>query len=50
MMLHTDKKVYEIAVDTGYKNLEYFITRFEEVYGVTPTGFRKRNHQNSDFA
>jgi two-component system response regulator YesN len=37
LMLHTDKKVYEIAVETGYKNLEYFINKFEEVYGVTPT-------------
>lgn len=46
MMLRTDKKVYEIAGDTGYKNLEYFINRFEEVYGVTPSRFRKRYLQN----
>lgn len=43
LILNTDKKIYEIAGDVGYKNLEYFINRFEEVYGVTPTRFRKRN-------
>jgi two-component system response regulator YesN len=48
MLLHTDKKVYEVAVDSGYKNLEYFINRFEEVYGVTPTRFRKRNMQKNE--
>jgi two-component system response regulator YesN len=48
MLLNTDKKVYEIAVDSGYKNLEYFINRFEEVYGLTPTRFRKRNMQNRE--
>lgn len=47
MILRTDKKVYEIAGDAGYKNLEYFINKFEEVYGVTPTRFRKRNNQNN---
>ena len=48
MMLNTDKKVYEIAVDVGYKNQEYFINKFEEAYGVTPTRFRKRDRQNQN--
>ena len=43
MILNTDKKIYEIAGDVGYKNMEYFINKFEEVYGVTPTRFRKRS-------
>lgn len=46
MLLHTDKRVCEIATDIGYKDLEYFINRFEEVYGATPTRFRKRNLRN----
>jgi two-component system response regulator YesN len=46
MVLRTDKKVYEIAAEVGYKNLEYFINKFEELYGMTPTRFRKRNLQN----
>ena len=49
MLLHTDKKVYEVAVDAGYKNQEYFINRFEEVYGLTPTRFRKRNIQKHGY-
>lgn len=43
LMMNTDKKIYEIAGDVGYKNLEYFINKFEEVYSVTPTRFRKRS-------
>ncbi len=42
-MLRTDKKIYEIAGDVGYKNLEYFINKFEDIYGMTPSRFRKRN-------
>lgn len=41
MMISSDKRVYEIAVDVGYKNQEYFINKFEEIYGVTPGKFRK---------
>lgn len=43
LLLNTDKEVYEIAVDVGYKNQEYFINKFEEIYKVTPTRLRKRN-------
>lgn len=47
IMINTDKKIYEIAGEVGYKNLEYFINRFEEIYGVTPTRFRKRIVNNA---
>jgi YesN/AraC family two-component response regulator len=43
MLIHTDEKMYVIAEKVGYKNLEYFINKFENVYGYTPTRFRKRN-------
>ncbi|HEX3022672.1 MAG TPA: response regulator [Lachnospiraceae bacterium] len=43
MLLRTDEKMYEIAMKVGYKNLEYFINKFESFYGATPTRFRKRN-------
>ncbi|MGB8451044.1 MAG: response regulator [Anaerocolumna sp.] len=43
IMMCTNKKLYEIAGDVGYKNLEYFINKFEEIYGMTPSRFRKRN-------
>ncbi len=43
MILNTDKKVYEIAIEVGYRNQEYFINKFVEVYGATPTRFRKQS-------
>lgn len=49
LILSTNKKVYEIAEDVGYKNQEYFINKFEKEYGMTPTRFRKRNlYQNEN--
>ena len=42
LLLRTDYKVYEIAEEVGYKNMDYFINKFESVYGQTPTRFRKR--------
>lgn len=44
MILNTDKKIYEIAVDVGYKSRDYFINKFEEVYGITPAKFRKNSY------
>lgn len=43
LLLRTEEKVYEISEKVGYKNMEYFINKFEGIYGVTPTRFRKRN-------
>lgn len=48
MMLRTNMKVYEIALEVGYKNIEYFVNKFEEVYEMTPTRFRKRSMQNNN--
>ncbi len=42
-MLRTNKKIYEIAEEVGYKNIEYFINKFEDIYGMTPSRFRKKN-------
>lgn len=47
MLLRTDDKVYEIAEKVGYRNMEYFINKFESIYGVTPARFRKRNSEAS---
>ncbi len=41
-ILNTDKLIYEISEEVGYKNREYFVGKFEEMYGMTPTRFRKR--------
>jgi two-component system response regulator YesN len=50
MMLRTNMKVYEIAMEVGYKNIEYFVTKFEEVYEMTPTRFRKRSMQGNNIS
>lgn len=42
MLLRTDMKVYEIAEQVGYHDLDYFINRFIAAKGCTPAKFRKR--------
>ncbi len=41
-LLYTDKKISEIAENVGYKDIDYFIAKFVELKGCTPTRFRKR--------
>ncbi len=41
LLLRTQKHVYEISEEVGYKNLDYFIERFITVKGCTPTKYRK---------
>lgn len=42
-LLRTDDKIYQIAQDVGYKDLDYFINRFIAAKGCTPAKFRKQN-------
>lgn len=42
LLLRTDKRVYEIAEEVGYRNLEYFINRFIATKGCTPAKYRKQ--------
>lgn len=44
LLLHTDKKIYEIAESVGYRDLDYFINRFIASKGCTPARFRKQNN------
>lgn len=37
----TDLPVMEIALSSGFDNLSYFIKRFREVFGCTPSSYRK---------
>lgn len=37
------KKVYEIAEQTGYKNIIYFNRQFKQYMGMSPGEYRKRN-------
>lgn len=45
-LLHsTEKKVHEIALETGYENTNHFINLFKKEYGQTPQAYRKA-HQS----
>jgi len=41
LLRRTDQKVYEIALAVGYKDPDYFISRFEKAMGETPLQYRK---------
>ncbi len=45
-LLKTDKKVSQIAEDVGYHDTDYFINKFIELKGCTPSRYRK-NRGNS---
>jgi len=42
LLLRTDEKIYQIAQEVGYKDLDYFINRFIAAKGCTPAKFRKQ--------
>lgn len=42
LLLRTDKRVYEIAEEVGYRDLDYFINRFIILKGCTPAKYRKQ--------
>lgn len=44
-LIHTDKKVNQIAAEVGYKDCDYFIRKFIETQGCTPSKYRK-NHSS----
>lgn len=40
LLLKTDRKIAEIAADTGFRSQSYFIAVFRESVGVTPSAYR----------
>ena len=42
LLKETNKNISEIATDLGYNSPSYFLTRFKERYGVTPSVYRKQ--------
>lgn len=42
LLIHTDKKIAQIAENVGYHDLDYFVNRFIQVKGCTPARFRKK--------
>lgn len=43
LLLHEDMKVYAIAENVGYKNVDYFHVKFKKYVGMSPAEFRKAN-------
>ena len=41
MLQETDISVTEVAMQSGYQNISYFITSFKKTYGVSPLKYRK---------
>lgn len=41
-LIRTDEKIYQIAQDVGYKNLDYFINKFIAAKGCTPSKYRRQ--------
>ncbi len=41
ILMHSDKKILEIALDNGFNSLSYFIKTFKKYRNYTPTEFRK---------
>ncbi len=51
MLKNTTLKIYEIAENTGYGNVEHFNRVFKKMYGKSPTAYRmagdnRKNHEN----
>lgn len=42
LLLYSNKKIYEIAEEVGYKDMDYFINKFIALKGCTPTKFRRQ--------
>lgn len=43
LLLHTDKKILQIAEEVGYHNLDYFVNRFISAKGCTPAQYRRQS-------
>lgn len=42
LLKDTDKKIYEIAEETGFTESKYFISRFVDLTGMSPAEYRKK--------
>jgi AraC-like DNA-binding protein len=42
LLLTTNKIIYEIALDCGYRDVSAFVRAFRNCYGHTPNVFRKK--------
>jgi len=42
ILKHTDKRIYEVAMEVGFKDPYYFSNRFKQVTGNSPSEYRER--------
>lgn len=42
LLVHSDKKIYQVAEETGYHNLDYFVNKFISAKGCTPAKYRRK--------
>ncbi len=42
-LIHTNRKMYQIARSTGYENVKYFFRVFKKHTGLTPEQYRRQN-------
>lgn len=45
LLLTTDLKVYEIAEQVGFEDINYFSQRFKQLVGMTPRQYKKGEGQ-----
>jgi len=43
MLLQSDKKIYEISEEVGFRSQSYFWSAFIKQFGISPTKFVKTN-------
>lgn len=43
MLINTDKRISDIAEEVGYKDTDYFLKKFIEANGCTPSKYRKNS-------
>jgi len=46
LLIHSDKPILDISLETGFENLSYFYTLFKKYYSISPLKFRKLNQTN----
>lgn len=42
LLIHSDKSISQIAIDTGFSTVSYYIDTFHKNVGITPNEYRKR--------
>lgn len=45
-LMHTSKKISQIAEEVGYRDVDYFISKFIAIKGCTPSKYRKQTDMN----